>query len=99
MSEIAVSKDQLNVRFDDALVHVDALDTTLAGVPDAPDGGIASELIGFAMAAALDAAGTTADGYRALIAVAKDVLEDFSSNEQRAVEELADLKSAVQDES
>ncbi|MFP5359374.1 MAG: hypothetical protein ACLGHM_02590 [Actinomycetes bacterium] len=50
MSEIAVSKGHLNVRGNDALVHLNALDTTLASVPDAPDGGIASELIGAAVA-------------------------------------------------
>lgn len=96
MTEISVSKEALNERFDDALGYVDALDTTLGNVPDAPDGGIASELIGFVMAAAVDGAGTTADGYRALVAVAQDVLEDFSSNEGRAVEELAALEDSVE---
>ncbi|GMA36933.1 hypothetical protein GCM10025876_31370 [Demequina litorisediminis] len=65
-------------------------------MPDAPDGGIASEIIGFAMAAAVDGAATTADGYRALIAVARDVLVDFAHHEQNAVTELANLERAVE---
>ena len=79
----------------------DSGDGAVAAIPSHARRGSPSRIYAWiaTMAAALDAAGTTADGYRALIAVAKDVLEDFSSNEQRAVEELADLKSAVQDES
>lgn len=94
--DIQVSKDALDERFEKVITEVDALDTTIAGVPDAPDAGIASEIIGFAMAAAIDGAATTADGYRALIAVASDVLTDFAHHEQGAVTELADLKNAVE---
>lgn len=96
MSEISVSRESLDERFASVLEDVDALDRSLAQIPDAPDGGLATELIGFVMAAAKESAGTAADGYRALLAVASDVLDDFAAQEDRAVTELAELRDAVQ---
>ncbi len=97
MTEITVAAEQVTARLADVRERVDEVDRVLAGLPDAPDAGIATELVAFAMAAAVDAAATAADGYRALIAVAEDVLEDFSGNEERAAEALNDMRTDIEE--
>ena len=95
MTDISVSSEAMENLFGKVLPHVDGIDEKLGAIPSAPDGGIATELIGFTMAAAADAAGVAADSYRALIAVARDVIEDFGTNDTAAAEELRTLHDQV----
>ncbi len=81
--------------FKRVIVEVDKVDSALGEFPDAPDGGIASELIGFTVAAAVEASGMTSDSYRAVIAVARDVLDDFTHNEALASSEMRSLKAEI----
>lgn len=96
MTEISVSREALEESFDRVREEIDTLDTHLGQVPDAPDGGTATEIIAFAMAAAKESAETAVDWYRALLAIAIDVLDDFAAHEDSAVMELVELKDAVE---
>ncbi|NTW38484.1 MAG: hypothetical protein HGA44_01125 [Cellulomonadaceae bacterium] len=96
MTDISVSREGMEEGFARVLPLIDDIDTALGAVPVAPDGGVATELIGFVMAASLEAAGVAADSYRALIAISRDVMDDFASNDSRAAEELRELKRHVE---
>ncbi len=97
MSEtIAVSPEAMEERFAHVLPRVDEIDSALGRIPDAPDGGLATELIGFVMAAAAEAGRIAADSYRALIAIAGDVMNDLAENDSAAAEELRALRDQVE---
>lgn len=99
MSEITVYREGMEETFARVLPLVDTIDTTLTAIPAAPDGGSATELIGFVMAAAAEAGGVAADSYRALIAIARDVMDDVANNDANAAEELRTLKQHVEEAS
>lgn len=97
MTDIAVNPENMEAIFGRVLPEVDRIDTALGAIPTAPDGGIASELIGFTMAAAAEAGGLAADSYRALIAIARDVIADLSDNDSAAAEEFWTLQNQIED--
>ena len=97
MSEISVSREGMEQTFARVLPLVDSLDTALAAIPAAPDGGIATEFIGLVMAAAADSAGVAADSYRALIAIARDVMDNLADNDENAAKEFMELKRQVEE--
>jgi hypothetical protein len=97
MSEISVDRAGMEQTFARVLPLVDDLDTALAAIPGAPNGGIATELIGLVMAAASDSAGVAADSYRALVAIARDVMGDLTDNDANAAKEFMELKRQVEE--
>jgi hypothetical protein len=99
MTEIAVDGAGMESLFEKVITGVDAIDSALVKIPTAPDGGIASEFIGFTMAAAAEAAGLDADSFRALVAIARDVLLDLHDNDAAAAEEFRTLRDQVEADS
>ena len=97
MTEITVGLENLEISFRRVIPLVDDIDSALGTMPAAPDGGVASELIGFTMAAAAEAGGVTADSFRALIAVARDVLVSFADNDAEAAAELREIEKQIEE--
>lgn len=95
MTEINVAHEPLSESFAKVIANVDVVDTHLSQLPTAPDAGIASELVGFVMAASIEAAATNADTFRALVAIAEDVIKDFSHNDEAAADELRAVKEQL----
>jgi hypothetical protein len=97
MTEIRVDREDMESSFGRVVEQLDAIDRALAHIPTAPDGGIATELIAFTMAAALESAGTEADSYRVLIAIARDVLADLKATDESAAAELLELEQQIEE--
>lgn len=99
MTEIKVDPQSMERLFVTCEERIDDVDRELGRVPQAPDAGIASELVGLVMAASAEGAGVTADAFRALIAIARDVMVDFEHSDTAAAEELRDLLAELESDS
>lgn len=97
MSEISVDRAGMEQTFARVLPLVDDVDTALGAIPTVPDGGTATEFIGLIMAAAAESAGVAADSYRALVAIARDVMDDLADNDDNAAKEFMELKRQVEE--
>ena len=96
MTEISVAREAVAEELAGLLDVVDEVDRAIGDRPAAADGGIASALIGLIASAGADAAGTSADTPRALVAVALDVLDDFALTDEQVAEQLRDFTEEVE---
>ena len=97
MSEISIDRVNMTERMNTVVARVDDLDTTLGDRPSAPDGGIASALVGFIATAGVEATGIFADATRALAAITGDVMADFELTDAEIGEAIGDLTSELEE--
>jgi hypothetical protein len=91
MTDIMIERGAMEERLDEHLGFIDEADRALAARPSAPDGGIASEMIGFIARVGGEAAGLAADTHRALTAIALDVINDLALTDEQVGEQFLDL--------
>lgn len=97
MTEIYLDRYNMERRLGEVLERVDALDSAVGKLPDAPDGGIATSFITFIASAGAEASGLAADTARALSAIAIDVIEDLSNTDAEIAAQLKQLEVELSD--
>ena len=93
MTDIAVAHEVLEERFGKIEDLVDSLDGVLNGHPGPVDGGAAMEYIGVYFQTAVEGLGNLADTHRALIAVARDVIDELGQTDENAAATLSEMSA------
>lgn len=80
------------------LEATDALDSAIGDLPPAPNGGLASSMIGFITSAVAESSGLAADATRGVMAIATDVVVDFGTSEDEAAEQFDDFAEELNEQ-
>lgn len=96
MNDIIVDREGMANLLVRLTERMDEADTVRAGLPEAPDAGIATSLIAFVASAGAEAGGLAVDTSRLLSAVTLEVMDDLNATDSEVAEEFRDLEQEIE---
>lgn len=93
---ITLDRDYVEHLISRQLEVTGTLDTTIGDLPPAPNGGLASSMIGFIVSAVAESSGLAADATRGVMAIATDVVVDFGTTEEEAADQFDDFADELE---
>lgn len=95
MSEISIDGTQIEHLASELAPYCDDVYGALKGIPSV-DGGCASNMIAMITSAVAEASQVVPDSYLALMALAREVVQDFAANDEEAAKQLRGYEAEME---